>query len=94
MSETTPAIKDVTLTNVTAKGVWVAAAALLGLPEAPIRNVRLKNFAVSFDPDARAEVPLMALGVAPVRHGGVIAEFAEVSGDITRLTTQEEFVPC
>ncbi len=94
VSETTPAINDVSLTNVTAKGVSVAAAALLGLPEAPIRNVRLSNFAVSFDPDARAEVPLMALGVAPVRHGGVIAEFAKVSGDITRLTTQEEFVPC
>jgi alanine-alpha-ketoisovalerate/valine-pyruvate aminotransferase len=60
----------------------MAAAALLGLPEAPFTDVVIENYTVSYDPDAVADVPLMALGVPAVRHGGVIAEFTDVSGGI------------
>lgn len=80
---TTPVIRNITLSRVSARGVTTAAAALLGLPEAPAEGIRLDGFHVDYAPDATPEVPLMALGVAPVRFGGVIAEFAAVEGCIT-----------
>ncbi len=83
VDSTTPCIRNVTLENIRADEVSLAAAAILGLPEAPIAGIKLSNFAVTYDPDARSEVPLMAVGVPPVRHAGIISEFATVSGDIT-----------
>ncbi len=67
---------------------------MLGLPEAPIRDVRLSDVRVSYDPDAIAGEPLMALGVARVRHAGVIAENGEVAGGVTCLTEDEDMTPC
>ena len=87
---TTPQITDIEMKNVTAEGVTLAAVALLGLPEAPITEVSIQNFAVSYDPDASADVPLMTCGMDPVRHAGVIAEFAHVSGDIMTFAEMKE----
>lgn len=91
---TTPQITDIALENVTAEGVTLAAVAVLGLPEAPITRVSIRNFAVSYDPDAIADVPLMTCGMDPVRHAGVIAEFAEISGDITTFAEKKEAQVC
>jgi polygalacturonase len=93
VDDTTPCISNITLENVTADNVTLAAAALLGLPEAPITDITLSNFAVTYDPDAQSDVPLMAVGVPAVRHGGVIAEFATVSGDIT-VSAQKVLPTC
>lgn len=91
---TTPQITDIELKNVTAEGVALAAVALLGLPEAPITHVSIQNFAVTYDPCAIADVPLMTCGMDPVRHAGVIAEFAQISGNITALAEKEEAQLC
>lgn len=90
VDETTPIIRDITLKNVTATGVELAAVAALGLPEAPIENVKIDTFRVSYAADAQAEVPLMALGVPAVRHERVFAEFADVTGTIDVLTQKEK----
>lgn len=81
----TPTIRDIDVFNVTARNVQLAAIALLGLPEAPVKNVRIEKMRVSFDPDAVTDVPLMASRVSPCRHETVLCEFAEVSGGITLL---------
>ncbi|NDR55723.1 polygalacturonase PglA [Aliiruegeria sabulilitoris] len=94
VDETTPVLRGITLSNVCAHGVSLAAAAVLGLPEAPIEAVRLQDFRVSYRPDAIADVPLMALGVEAVRHGGLLAENAEVSGTVTCFTEDEDVAPC
>lgn len=91
---TTPQITDIEIINVTADGVALAAVALLGLPEAPITDVSIQNFVVSYDADAIADVPLMTCGMNPVRHAGVIADFAEVSGAITVLAEKKETQLC
>ena len=80
VDETTPRISGITFQNVTATRVAYAAAAVLGLPEAEVRDVVLTNYRVSFDPAAEPGVPLMACEVEPVRHEGVVAQFAEVTG--------------
>lgn len=82
---TTPAIKKITISNVTALNVTLAAAALLGLPEVPVREVSIDNFTVSYAPNAKPDIPLMALNVAPVRHGGIIAEYADVTGQLNEI---------
>ena len=93
VDETTPCIRNITLEHVVAKDVTLAAVALLGLPEAPFTDITLQDFQITYDPNAQAGVPLMALGVAPVRHGGVIADFASPTGDIT-LCTKEVSSAC
>lgn len=94
VDETTPVIRAITLERVRAEGVRLAAAAILGLPEAPVDDVRIADFAVSYDPDAEAEVPLMALGVAPIRHGGLLSQFAHVAGEVREISSEKDTTPC
>ncbi|MFD0981890.1 polygalacturonase PglA [Tropicimonas aquimaris] len=94
VDETTPSLRGISLTNVRAHRVSLAAAAVLGLPEAPVGGIAIAGFEVSYDPDARAAEPLMALGVKPVRHAGVIARNAEVTGTVTCFTEDEDMTPC
>jgi polygalacturonase len=94
VNEGTPAIRDITCRNVTAFGVETAAAAILGLPEAPVKNVTINDFRVSYAPDAKPSVPLMALRVPAVRHAGVISKFAEVKGEIETLAEEKETTTC
>lgn len=94
VDETTPRIEDIEVEGVTADGVRIAAAAILGLPEAPVRKVRLHGFSVSYDPGAEADVPLMALGVPAVRHAGIVAENAEVLGGIEVRANERETAAC
>ena len=88
--DTTPQITGITMTRVTAQGVSCAAAAILGLPEAPVTDVKLTDFTVSYHPDATPTPPLMALHVPPVAAAGLLAEFAVVTGTVTEITTAAE----
>lgn len=81
VTEKTPAIDNILVRNVTAKMAKLAGAAMLGLPESPITNVRLEYFSVTFDPDAEPAEPLMAEGQTPVRHIPMIAENTQVTGE-------------
>ncbi|WP_456237834.1 polygalacturonase PglA [Mangrovicoccus ximenensis] len=91
---TTPVIEDVTFRDVTATGVTLAVVALLGLPEQPIRGIRLERVRASFDRDAQPGVPLMAAGVAPACRETIRADFAEVTGDVEIFETTKDPEPC
>ncbi|MBB4955426.1 polygalacturonase [Agrobacterium vitis] len=79
VTEATPHIANITIRNLVANNVAVAAGAFFGLPEAPIVGITLDHIRVTYDPAAKADVPVMACHVEPVRHGGIIAEYAEFS---------------
>ncbi|MDN3720901.1 hypothetical protein QW131_21020 [Roseibium salinum] len=65
--------------NITATNVQLAAVALLGLPEAPLSNIRIDNMQVAFDPDAQPDVPLMASHVPACRHEGIFRPISRTS---------------
>lgn len=85
VTEGTPDITGITVKNVIAEKVRLAAVALLGLPEAPLSGIEISGLKVSFDPEAEAGVPLMACGVPACRHEQIVAEFAGFSGAISPL---------
>ena len=84
----TPRIADIALTDVTATGAGPAGIAALGLPEAPITGLRLERVIIAFDPEARAAVPLMALGVPAMRHVPLHSDHAEIVGTVETLPDQ------
>ena len=55
VSETTPVLRNVHLSNITAKGVRTAAGYIHGLPEMPITGISLQNVVVEMtdDPDEK-----------------------------------------
>lgn len=77
LDEHTPHIGEISVRGLTATNTHVAAAALYGLPEAPIDNVSIEDFAVGYAPEAQPAVPVMACGVEPVRHAGILIENVE-----------------
>jgi len=86
VDETTPTIDGILVSNVVAIDVSIAAVALLGLPESPIKNVVIDNFRTSYKQDAEPAIPLMALNIEPMCCAGIVAEFAEVKGKIDLLS--------
>ncbi len=90
----TPRIFDILLEDVTAGNATLAGAAILGLPEIPVRGLTLRRFAVSFRADAEADVPLMAVGVPAMRHEPLFAEHAEIDGRVEVIPDPEEGTPC
>ncbi|MGH1415390.1 MAG: glycoside hydrolase family 28 protein [Pelagimonas sp.] len=94
VDETTPSIRNITMKRVTAQGVTTAAAAVLGLPEAPVTGVQLCDVAVSYAANATPDVPLMSLSVPSMRHASVWAEFANVDGSITEIDFEKDPTLC
>lgn len=79
----TPHLSGFTLRNVEVLDAGTAAAVFYGLPEAPIRDVTIENYSVTFDPQAKAEVAEMACDLPALRHAGIVAEnvdFKKLSG--------------
>jgi polygalacturonase len=76
VTDATPEISGVTIRNVVADDVAIAAAAFYGLPEAPIRHITIENYHVTYDLQAAPDVPDMACQFEPLLHGGIIAENA------------------
>lgn len=84
----TPAIDGITIENVEIRKLAHAAGAFLGLPESPIRNVHIRNIAISFDPAATAFTPDMADFMRPLLHETIVAEQAEIDcGDPDLLSS-------
>ena len=72
----TPRFRGIHLAHITATNVTSCAAWVSGLPEAPIDDLTLDDFVVSFAPDATPVVPAMADGVPAMASAGVHAQFA------------------
>ncbi|HLP70951.1 MAG TPA: glycoside hydrolase family 28 protein [Rhizobium sp.] len=78
----TPAIDDLTIEDIDIHHLAHAAGVFLGLPEAPIRGVRIRRLRLlSLAPEAVATPPVMADHVRPMRHEGIVAEHADVCCD-------------
>lgn len=97
VDDTTPRIRDITLRDITATGVRLAFAAVLGLPEAPVTGLRISGVTLSHDPDALPGVPLMADHLRPVRGAGLLSEHCEITeapGLARGTLTDKEHLPC
>lgn len=81
VDDTTPLIADITVTNVQLRGVRHAAGAFLGLPEAPLRGLRLTGVTVGYDADAEPGETLMACHLPSARHAGLLHRFAQIETD-------------
>lgn len=94
VDHTTPHISDIVIEDVTAHNVHLAVAAILGLPEAPVKNVELSRVMASFCESAVADIPLMALDVPAVRHVPIMAKFADIHGDVELTQNIKEAQQC
>jgi polygalacturonase len=90
VDETTPAIGDITIEDVTLTGIRHAVAAFLGLPEAPIKGIQMSRMSVSYDPDATAGDTLMACALPQSKHAGILHRFADVNVDAPLLPLLKE----
>ena len=78
----TPFIDGISVEDVEIRNLSHAAGAFLGLAEAPIRNVAIRNLTiVSRDASAIATPPIMADGVRPMRHEAIVFEQAHIVCD-------------
>jgi len=85
----TPIIDGVTVEDVEIRKLAHAAGAFLGLPEAPIRNIRVRRLKIaSYRGDATATPPIMADRVRPMRHETIVAECADVDCDEPALLSK------
>ena len=70
--ESTPQIKNIHISNVTARGRMAAAGVLVGLPERPIENVTLDNVIIDGDPRDEPCKPAMAFGLDEMLGEGLV----------------------
>ncbi|MGV1958553.1 glycoside hydrolase family 28 protein [Agrobacterium sp. 22-214-1] len=78
----TPFIDGICVEDVEIRNLSHAAGAFLGLAEAPIRNIAIRNLTiVSRDPSATATPPIMADRVRPMRHEAIVFEQAHIVCD-------------
>ncbi len=77
VDETTPEIGTVCFEHVEATGCKACAVYAMGLPEKPMKHLRLEDCFFSFDPEAEPLVPAMALGVEVCCRRGIIAKYLE-----------------
>ncbi len=81
VDDTTPQIADISVRNVSLRGVRHAAGAFLGLPESPLRGLHLSDITVRFEATAQAGQTLMACHLPPSRHAGLLHRFAQIETD-------------
>jgi polygalacturonase len=77
VTDTTPCIRNIKITNVTADNAQSAAAFLLGLSERPIENVLFENVKITMAKDGKPARPAMAFGVGEMQGQPIIAEFVK-----------------
>jgi hypothetical protein len=77
ITKTTPYLKNVKITNITAHNAQSAASVFLGLPERPIENVLFENVKITMAKDAKPGRPAMAFGMKEMKGEGLIADFVK-----------------
>ncbi|MEI2301899.1 polygalacturonase PglA [Ensifer sp. MJa1] len=85
----TPCIDGVTIEDVEIRKLAHTAGAFLGLPEAPISNIRIRRLKIaSYRADATPTPPIMADGIRPMLHEAIVAECADVDCDEPALLSR------
>lgn len=77
VTKTTPCLRNVKITNVTANNAQTAAALFLGLPESPIENVLFDNVKITMAKDCKPGRPAMAFGLPEMKGQGLIADYVK-----------------
>ncbi|ADN01403.1 glycoside hydrolase family 28 protein [Spirochaeta thermophila] len=70
VDETTPAVRNISISQVLATGVKSSAGFLLGLPERPIEGLVLSDYRVFMDEEGQEGEPAMAFFPTATRRGG------------------------
>lgn len=80
VTESTPAIRNILIENVVAKGCKSSAGFIVGLPESRIENVVIRNSSISIDPSSeiQPDVSEMYAGLPDVKEKGIRLRFADV----------------
>ena len=73
----TPTVGSVIYERVRAENCTYCAAYVLGLPENPAKELRLKDCLFTMNPDAVPAPPIMACDIEPCARRGVIARFVK-----------------
>ena len=79
VTEATPSIRRIHISNVSARNVDACAGFLFGLPEQPLAELTIRDVSISFATDPKAGEPDMALGVEPMIQTGFLLGFLEDS---------------
>jgi len=74
ITNTTPHVKNIKITNVIASNAQSAASVFLGLPESPIENVLFDNVKITMAKDCKPFRPAMAFGMEAMKGQGLIAD--------------------
>lgn len=71
LSDGTPRIRHVHLSQITARGVKVAAGFVYGLAEMPLHDISLSDVSMTMSPDGSADYPEMAEDLEPMQRAGL-----------------------
>lgn len=71
VDDSTPLLRRLHISHVSARRAHASAGYLFGLPEQPLEDVTLDDVSISFADDPQPGVPAMADGVEPVARGGL-----------------------
>lgn len=77
VTDTTPCIRNIKITNIMANNAQSAAAFLLGLPEKPIENILFENVKITLAKNGKPARPAMAFGIKEMQGQGIISEFVK-----------------
>lgn len=77
ITEVTPWVKNISIANITARGISGVAAFFYGLPERPIENLRLINVELSLNDNSDVDPMKSAMtrGISPMKGRGIWGRF-------------------
>jgi len=74
VTNTTPRVRNIKITNITANDAQSAASVFIGLPESPIENVLFENVKITMAKNCKPFRPAMAFGMPEMKGQGLIAD--------------------
>jgi polygalacturonase len=91
VDESTPAIRDISISNLIVNNAQAAAGFFYGLPEQPIENVTISNSVIRMNPEGPAGNPAMMGNMEPMKAAGfflrhvkgLVLNQVKISGNIT-----------
>jgi rhamnogalacturonyl hydrolase YesR/polygalacturonase len=93
VTEETPIVRNISLSNITARDVRAAAGFLHGLPEMPIQNVRFHDIVIetTCDPQEQGGEPAMVFGLESMVGKGILGKYLKgVQFHHVRVETRQE----
>ena len=77
VDERTPYLGEFEFKNIDCKNVNVAAGTFFGLPEQPIKSIKIENVNFHYSPNPKEGVPAMMDGLDPMKGKGIIFSYVD-----------------